>query len=338
MYKRPLVCFVPDHLSCAYTMTLASCPLKLPLDDGSVDLLGLSVGLSGPLPPQAPARVGQTYTLHLQGQSRTFVMRLPVDLVCDLTDTSNTSMFVYCWIDSERGVGAHVHYAPVDMAASLGDGTDFAHCHTGGFEMDIEIRADDEIDLLKAMSCIRIRDPATGNYRTDVVACGAIKLDHLLMGHDVSQTLDSVFDNYNRTDLRVCATNAHMFANSHSELVSQGSHSLPMIRFRPSSLWRMSELEESVNLTCDTLKLQMDRCKIKGPRGGEQFLLGKTRSGARFLDRCICFFSLCLGTPGYALAPLLTPLPPCSPAGSSAAPPSTRAPKQSARSTRITRL
>lgn len=301
---------------------------------GSADLVGIT-DLRGPMVDQA----AQTHSLVLRGQSRTFVMRLPCDLVCDLSDTSTTSMFLYCWIDGERGQGAHIHYMPVDMGDLPAEDQGHAVRHTGEFELTIPIMSED-VDLLKMMSCIRVRDETTGNYRTDVVACGAVRLDRLLAGKDVSATLNSVFDNFNFTEVRIRAANAHMFANSQSDLVPQGSGSrmLPMISFRPSSLWRMDELGDSVDLTCDTVKLQMDRCKIKGPDGGEQFLLGKTRWGARLLDQCVCFFSLFLGTPGYALVPLLTPLPRCSPAGSSAAPPSTTRPSPSARSSRITRL
>jgi len=280
-------------------------------DDRSVDLLGLS----GPADVLDEHRCHQ---IHLTGQARHFIMRVPCDLLRDMSDKSKTSMFLYCWMDSKRGQGAHVQYDPVAMEKGLSSDPT-SPCHTGVFSMTIPVMSND-LDLLKIMSCVRIKDETTGNYRTDVVACGAVRMDRLLMGCEEKVQLTSVFDSGACTEVHVRASNADQFENSRAALLPVddfSSGSLPRITFRPSVMWRMDELCSMVDLASDTLTLQMDKCNIKGPDGGSTFLEGKTRWSVRALNHCLCIFSIFLGTPGYALAPLLTPvsLPP--PAGNS---------------------
>jgi hypothetical protein len=211
-------------------------------------------------------------------------------------------------------------------------------CHVGDFALSIPVMGEDT-DLLKLMSCIRIKDRKSCNFRTDVLACGAVRMDRLLMGREEKVRLTSVFDAGNFTEVTMRAINADQFDNARDSLLpvdDTPAGGLPRIRFAPSVMWRMDELASMVDLTSDTLKLQMDKCSIKGPSGGEMFLDGMTRWGTRALNQCLCVFSLCMGTPGYALMPLLTPCVP-RPVGSSAAPRSRMAPSPSPRSSRITR-
>jgi hypothetical protein len=301
--------------------------------DSSVDLLGLSG------PEYVPGQRQPSYSVHLEGSSRHFIARIPCDVLCDLSDKSETSMFLYGWMDSKRGQGAHVHFDPMGMESTLSTGG-ASPCHTGNFSMTIQVLGED-MDLLKLMSCVRIKDKSSGNYRTDVVACGAVRMDRLLMGSEEKAVLTSVFDTGNYTEVHMRARNADQFGNSRAALLPVDDFSsvaLPRITFYPSVMWRMEELCKIVDMASDTLTLQMDKCNIKGPEGGSMFLEGKTRWGVRTLNHCLCIFSIFLGTPGYALAPLLTPVSAVSPAaGSSAGPRSKTARRQSLLSSRITR-
>lgn len=283
--------------------------------DGSVDLLGLS----GPEYVQDQRQ--PIYSVHLEGNSRHFITRIPCDVLCDLSDKSETSMFLYGWMDSKRGQGAHVRFDPTGMEEGLESAGEGSPCHTGNFSMTIQVFAED-MDLLKLMSCVRIKDKTSGNYRTDVVACGAVRLDRLLMGSEEKAVLTSVFDTGNYTEVHMRARNADQFENSRAALLPVDDFSsvaLPRITFFPSVMWRMDELCKIVDTASDTLTLQMDKCNIKGPEGGDMFLEGKTRWDVRTLNHCLCIFSIFLGTPGCALAPLLIPVSAVSSAAGSSA-------------------
>lgn len=298
-----------------------------------MDLLGLSG------PEYVPDQKQKSYSVQLEGSSRHYIMRMPCDVLCDLSDKSETSMFLYGWMDSKRGQGAHVHFDPMAMERALSvDGA--SPCHTGNFSMTIPLFGED-VDLLKLMSCVRIKDRTTGNYRTYVVACGAVRMDRLMMGSEEKVVLTSVFDPGNYTEVHMRARNADQFGNSRAALLPVDDFSsvaLPRITFYPSVMWRMEDLCKTVDMASDTLTLQMDKCNIKGPDGGSMFLEGKTRWGVRTLNHCLCMFSIFLGTPGYTLAPLLTPVPVVPPAvGSSAGPCSRTARRPSLLSSHITR-
>ncbi len=300
------------------SLSHTACPMA------TVDLLGLaslsSSTLEQPLvcTPASPSE----YDLTLSGECRTFVMRLPCDMIYDLSDTAKSSLFLYCWIDSERGQGAHVHYCSSALSSSPQGKT----AHIGEYSLQLKIRPE-ELDLLKLMCCIRIKDDATNNYRTDVISTGAMRLDRLLAGREETAILTSVFDPQNHTEVKMKVLNADKFANAQTSLLPEnagGGRRLPTIKFKPSSLWRTGELADLVDLTCDTLKMQMNKCKIKSPAGGEQFLLGKTR----WVTQTLVFFSLFLGTPAYTLMPFLA-------VGSSAEPLSPTVRRRSARSSPI---
>lgn len=262
------------------------------------------------------------YPLHLEGHCRTFVAGLPIDAIRDFSDQSKSQFFVYAWLDSARGAGAHVHYTAVNVASAdlcsdpAPDSTVAAE-HSGYFKLSLRIR-EEEVNLVKAMCCVRIRDDETGNTRISVVATGALRLPQLLMGADEAVTLQSVFDGTNRSELCVKAVNAGDFANLKMSISPTDGIHLPLIRFKPSSLWRMAELQDHLKETCDTLKLEMDKFKIEPPFRADNFVAGMTRwlsrpSAFTHLPCSVLAFSLCLGTPAYAL------IPPCLPAGSSVA-------------------
>lgn len=255
------------------------------------------LGLSGPENPYCttPPPASTEHELVLEGECRTFVMRLPCDLVYDLSDTSKTRMFLYCWLDTSRGKGAHIHYT---ASSNVGESPSDKQQHVGEYSMKLKVRPE-EVDLLKATCYIQIKDESTQNTKDFMVSSGAIRLDRLLMGREETATLSSVFDPNNYTAVKMRLRNANMFANSQTSLVAvdDAVQGLPEIKFRPSSLWRMGELGDLVDLTSDTLRMKMDKCKIQGPAGGEQFLLGKTR----WTNGFVVFFSLFMGTPAYTL-------------------------------------
>jgi hypothetical protein len=267
LYKSPVMYVLRDQLFC---------------------MLSLPSSQSNPI----DIKEATGYPLHLEGNCRIFVCQLPGDVLCDLSDSSKSRVYVYCWLDSNRGSGAHVHYLPLDLT---GD----SQGRNGEFKLSLDILPE-EVDLLKVMCCIRVGDEMTNNRRTFTVGTGAVRLNRLVAGECEHGTLFSTFDQGNRAELRMIATNAHKFSNSRTSIAPVGGQALPLIRFRPSSLWQMGEIQNEVDLTRDVLKVGMDRCQIKPPPGGENFLRGLTRCRHFVtLDSCLLFVSLCLGTPAY---------------------------------------
>lgn len=280
-----------------------------------------------PLSDSPGATSPALYPLQLEGQCRTYVMGFPLDAMSDFSDQSKSQYFVYAWLDSTRGCGSHVHYQSVSMTSgSLSDAP--AVEHTGDFKLSIDIMPE-EVDLLKIMCCVRIKDDQSNNTRDSVICTGAARLTHLIMGAGEVVTLSSVFDRNNTTELHLRAVNAGDFANSKMSISPTEALHLPLIRFKPSTLWRMNELQDHLSVTCDTLKLKMDKFHVEAPFRSESFVQGQTRCPPQpyYLPRFLLFLSLCLGTPAYALASVLTPAP--SPVGSSAAPSSTTGPPRS---------
>lgn len=276
------------------------------------------------------------HCLNLEGQCRTFLMGLPADAMRDFSDRSRSHFFLYAWLDAERGWGAQVHYQPGggDTGAKLSDSPGDAVEHFGDFRMSIHVLPE-EVDLLKVMCCVRMKDDESNNTRTSVVCTGAVRLNNLFMGVEENVDLSSVFDMGTTTKLCIRATNSGDFANSKMSISPTEALPLPLIKFRPSLLWRMNELQDHLKETCDTLQLKMDKFKVEAPFRAQSFVEGRTRClplpsscvpSPPSLPQWLLAFSLCLGTPAYVFAPVLTQRMSRRPVGSSPEPSSVTAP------------
>lgn len=241
--------------------------------------------------------------IKLEGMARTFVNRLPADVVCDLTDGSPMHVYMYCWINSERGQGARVHYSPFDIAASplaIQPETATTIQHHGEFDLALRVQ-DNDPDLLKIMACMRMTDQETKNPRTVTLAASAVQLDRLLMGEEQKLTMYSQFDPGNYTEVVIRASNAHEFANCAS--VSQAPPR-PLVKLSRSSLWDMDVSDQAVGGVSASMVEKIQKYLMAAPPGGEPFVAGLTRWPAQPFAPLV-FLSLCLGTPGYALTPIL---------------------------------
>lgn len=260
-----------------------------------------------PVPPPARGMSGivQYHHVRLEGRARTFVNRLPADVVCDLTDGSPMHVYMYCWIDSERGQGARVHYSPCDIAASPGTvGAEIQH--HGEFDLALHV-LDNDPDLLKIMACMRMKDQETKNSRTVTLAASAVQLDRLLMGEEQKLTMYSQFDPGNYTEVVIRASNAQEFANCASAKAAGQEHR-PLVKLSRSSLWDMDVSDQAVNGVSAAIVEKIQKYLMSAPPGGEPFIAGLTRSPRRVACiKPLVFLSLFLGTPGYALTPMFTP-------------------------------
>lgn len=256
------------------------------------------------------AHEGSHASLELEGETKVFLGGLAVDSLVDLS-VSDSSVWVYAWVDGTRGAGAHAVFQPPDIAQDPSS----SPYHNGTFRLSIPLRIDGvpEPDLLKFMSCMRMKDRKTKNRRDFTLAASATQLDRLLQGEEQAFTMYDQFVDGNYTEVRLRAVNAASFLQGAAQRVV----------FRRSALWDIETDFKSVvsdvsnNMMASVLRLQMQPTE-----GGAPFAQG--------LTRFVVFLSLFLGTPAYALLLL-------SPAGSSAAPSSARAPQASLRSSRTTR-
>lgn len=254
-----------------------------------------------------PPGVVQYHHVMLEGRARTFVNRLAAEAVCDLGDNSHMRVYMYCWIDSERGQGAHVHYAPRDIALQPGSGTGLQDAqHDGEFSMGLHV-LDNDPDLLKIMACMRMRDQETKNERTVTLAASAVQMDRLLMGEEQTLTMYSQFDPGNYTEVVIRASNANEFANCPHATPSVSGQPLPLVKLSRSNLWDMGISDQVASEVSGNMQEKIQKYLMESPPGGQPFIPGLTRSAPVSQNDPLLFFSLFLGTPGYALTPLLAP-------------------------------
>lgn len=269
-------------------------------------------GTSSALPPYT--RAIMEYPVVLEGRARTFVARMPVEALVDVSDGSDISVFLYCWASPERGQGARAHYKPCDIAASTGQQAPDP-THNGEFRLTVNIR-DDDPDLLKITACMRMKDPQTNNTRNAVLASSAVQLDRLLMGEEQSLTMYDQFTPGNYTEVVIRASNADDYANcARAARALAGRNDLdsgPRIRLSRSHLWDLDVFDKEVTAVSSKIGDSILKNGVQYTPGGAQFNTGLTRSA-----RVVLFISLFLGTPAYALTPYLA-------AGSSGGPSSSR--------------
>ena len=238
------------------------------------------------------------YPVTLAGQMRTFVGRMPVEALVDLSDGADIGVYLYCWASPRRGQGGHAHYAPCYIASGL-DANQPRPSHVGDFSLVLNLR-DGDPDLLKITACIRMKDEQTSSKRTGTLAASAVQLDRLLAGEELSLTMYDQFIVGNYTEMVIRATNASDYANFKGGLgVGDGLSALPLINLQRSRLWDIEKSDKDVVAVSNNIQASMTAHGVLHTPGGAQFSSGLTRYG-----KALLFFSLFLGTPAYALCPL----------------------------------
>jgi hypothetical protein len=226
------------------------------------------------------------YPLQLVGRVKTFVARLPVNALQDLSG-QDLRVYLYCWIDSTRGQGGHVHYNPCDIAS----GPNQKPTHDGEFSISINVRERGDPDLIKIMGCLRMKDQETKNTRNATLAVSAAQLDRMLTGEEQALTMFDQFTPGNYTEVRIRVANAADFANHASAPV--GSQ-LPRISFKRSSLWDIETVfRPAVMSASNGIMSVLVSNRMEPTEGGAPFLSG--------LTRFFFFLSLFLGTPAYVM-------------------------------------
>jgi hypothetical protein len=234
----------------------------------------------------APAAPEGYHALQLVGRVKTFVARLPVNALEDLSG-KDLRVYIYCWIDSTRGQGGHVHYNPCDIASEPHKRPK----HDGGFSITVNVKKSGDPDLIKIMACMRMKDQETQNTRNATLAVSAAQLDRMLTGEEQGLTMFDQFTPGNYTEVRIGVANAADFANHAS---TPAGSTLPRITFRRSSLWDIETVfRPSVTSASNSIMSVLVSNRMEPTEGGAPFLSG--------LTRFVYFLSLFLGTPAYVL-------------------------------------
>jgi hypothetical protein len=242
------------------------------------------------------------HTIQLVGRVKSFVDTLPLDSIADLSG-NDLRVYLYCWIDPERGEGGHVHYTPRDIA---GDPRQ-APVHDGEFSFPLKIR-DKDPDLLKVLCCMRMKDQESRNTKNYTLAVSATQLDRLVTGEEQAFTMYDQFNPSNYTE--VCMSVANPIQTG--------------ITFSRSALWDIeSDFKCVATDISNNIMNNIVMNRMQTTEGGELFTAGLTR-----YPTLLVFLSLFLGTPAYTLMT----------AGSLGGPSSPRPmPRKSPRSSRTTR-
>lgn len=237
------------------------------------------------------------YPLNLEGRMRTFVGRMPVEALVDISDASDISVFLYCWASPGRGQGGRAHYAPCDIATNVGAESP---SHTGEFKLVLNLRQGDP-DLLKVTACIRMKDVQTVSKRTATLAASAVQLDRLLAGEELSLTMYDQFIAGNYTEMVIRVSNASDYANFKGGVgVGNGLSPLPLITLSRSRLWDIATSDQEVVGVSNNIQQAMAAHGVQPTPGGGQFASGLTRC-----PKALLFISLFLGTPAYVLCPFV---------------------------------
>jgi hypothetical protein len=232
------------------------------------------------MPAIPPLSEHEIYPLDLSGSAQLFTANIPEECLTDMSEKGEQRVFLYFWLDRDRGCGASVDYAKA-----------------GSFRKTIGILPE-ELDLLKIQAKICMRDNQTSNYRTVTFATSSTPLEPLVKGEEVQCTMRDQFNDGNFARIKIKATNAHEFANySGAALAASGAENRPLIRFKRSALWDIAEYNQALAGLSMQIQSNMQANSIKAPPGGSMFADGISRSAL--------FLAFMLGTPAYTLTPWL---------------------------------
>lgn len=221
------------------------------------------------------------HTVRFQADVRVFTCGLPEDTIVDLTASGTHHMYATCWIDGERGRSAHVVFPEATGSQ-----------HSGTFTLDLPYRESGDSNALKIQFCMRMLDTDSHNRRSAEICMGHAWADKMLAGETDRFRVANQFTDGNYINVEMRALNASDFRN-HS---GQASDNKPLLTFSATKLALLAQGNEDMELVTKEMKGVLKKNSAGVPDDGAGFMEGMTRF--------LLFFSLCLGTPAYALISL----------------------------------
>lgn len=187
-----------------------------------------------------------------------FTYGMPTKSLMQLSDRSQSQVYVTAWIDGERSKSAHVSF--------------HSSKSQGHFQLSLPFRQGDP-DLLKLQFCVRMRDQATNNKRSMEVYTTCARMQEMLEGRVDRFRTKNQFSPSIYADVEISILNATDFRN-HPD--SANCTNKPLLRLERSKLNRLAH----VNDLCDNLSKQVIRTlknnQASAPPGGAPYLEGIT--------------------------------------------------------------
>lgn len=213
-----------------------------------------------PTPPRNPGLL----PVILEGTVQIFTTNIPGDVLADFRDYNQKKLFLYTWVDSERG-----HSAQAMFEGSEGRG--------GTVRCEHQLRQSGDPDLLKAQVGIHSTDPASGNRRTVTFCTGCVQMDELLKGGVVNSKMTDQFKPNNFALVQLRMVNASDYSNYEGDgLGRDGAVSKPFIQLAPSSLWSIEACNDIVDRISNQIANNVHVNGIRIPPGGEMFTDGQS--------------------------------------------------------------
>lgn len=235
-------------------------------------------------------RYGSTYPIEIEGKATLFVSGMPEEIITTCGgELPGMKMFMYGWIDSERGASGHVSFPATDDnetpthrngsllerkpgAPNGNQGVDQKSQGSGTFMLSLNVR-DGDPKYLKLQACVRVRDPESKNKRNFNVAVSCADLAKMLEGEEESFIMQDQFTPGNFVDVSMRVNNASDFRNhvSHKDDAEK-----PLITFGPSALDKIAAWNDIVSRVSNELVQNLQKNKITMSPGSEGFKDGIT--------------------------------------------------------------
>jgi hypothetical protein len=238
----------------------------------------------------SPQSIGYSpmHTLEIEGRIALFVKGMPEEFISAMGgDLPGMNVFMYGWINGERGVSSLVSFPKPDgndshsgASHELGKASDAKSEHirsvdkksAGKFRMSLDV-LDGDPKYLKLQACVRVKDPESHNIRNFNVAVSCADLVRMMHGQEDSFTMTDQFIEGNAVDVAMRVVNADQFRNHAS---CSGDLDKPLIKFGDSALDKIGKWNEIVErISCGLMK-SMNENKISTSAGCENFKMGIT--------------------------------------------------------------
>lgn len=242
------------------------------------------------------------HPIQIEGKATLYVSGMPEKIIetCE-GELPGMKMFMYGWIDSERGASGRVSFPASDSEnpaprneRSLerkprpydddmpkeGDGCADQDNGTGTFMLSLNVR-DGDPKYLKLQASVRVRDPESRNKRNFNVAVSCADLTRMLQGQEETFIMTDQFMPGNYVDVSMRVTNACEYRNhlSHADDMEK-----PLITFGPSALDKIAAWNAIVERVSNELVQNLQKNQITMSAGTEAF-----RDGITWYVRLRCY-------------------------------------------------
>jgi hypothetical protein len=208
---------------------------------------------------EAPDGAGKSsHSLKFNGVVRVYTCDIPDDSIVDLSENGVYSVYVTCWIDSQRGKSAYVSFPN--------------RSHPGTFSLELDVK-DGDPEKLKLQLCMRMRDEETGNRRTAELSTSYACLQTMLKGDIDEFIMPDEFSPGNKAQIAISISNAAEFRNypGMSEDMQK-----PLLQLVESKIDSIQKFNAHCNMVSAVIGTNNGANRTRMPPGGDAFENGTT--------------------------------------------------------------